>query len=248
MLLALIKLTFGFTIHSSIYGNLLEDNELMMNEITTHQIGKSQNLEFMNCAFKRCVSLGKVFDLNAGGAISLFDCTLNVTKCNFSENLANFASCICCYGGNMTIFNSIFRDSKSFTDVGAVWSMASSFATENSMLNISYTKFCNNRAGRYHGALSSNLTNPNIYKCEFEGNRAEKAVGACAIITLHDANIEETLFINNTSGDQFNEMSCPCLFFQSNFENEEQTIILNNFILLSLNLNIFYKHFHLRII
>ena len=200
MFLLLIELTISFATHTGL--NLLETNNLELEEITDHQILKSQNLNFGNCTFIRCSCLGNRFDTLVGGAICSFDCILNLSYCIFSESIAMYASCVCCYGGNMTIFNSIFANSRSFSDVGAVWSMASSTLLKESCLNISFSKLINNTADRYHGALTSNLTNPVISNCEFENNRAEKAVGACAIININDVLIENTTFINNSSGGE----------------------------------------------
>lgn len=228
MIIILFQIISCFDMNSVPMRQLSKLQIKKMEDRHDHQILKSESVIILNTNFSKCTAIDSLFDNSAGGAIWTMNCTLTIQGCNFQSNIAQYASCLCTYGCTTFIFDSEFIDSSAIKDVGAIWSMGSDKESRECTLTINNTYFRNNRAGRYVGAVASNMSNPSITNCEFTNNSAKSAVGACAIVFSSFFILDSVKFIDNRSEEKFEGTTSPALFLQSSQPNANQEIIFQN--------------------
>ena len=206
----------------------IKDNEIEGMTINEHQVMMEGRIEIVNCTFSGCISLGTMFTEACGGAILVMQSHITITNCEFNENIAMYAGCLCLYDCNAIINESIFQNSHAIYDIGAVWVMPSYKSSQDGSITIVNSNFLNNQAGRFYGAISINKTKAFIKDCNFIENLANETVGAMGIILNEkdDINLEDIAFINNTSGGLISGMESPALYIESNNDNNDNSITL----------------------
>ncbi|MDO5823268.1 C1 family peptidase [Methanobrevibacter sp.] len=100
-----------------------------------------------------------------------------------------FIDCKITSYGNVSLFNSIFKDSSSSNGVLTL--------NSKTFLNITNCTFTNNSVSDYGGVICANNSNINIFNSVFDGNSAEKFAGAIYCDNRSMVTIKNSNFTNN---------------------------------------------------
>ena len=148
---------------------------------------------------------GSEFTINSAnglaGAVYISTDNVTVNNSEFYYNHANDAGAIDVYGSNNTIDNSIFEYNIAYNDGGAVV-MGYYYLNPTGQLNntIRASKFSDNKAARYGGAVRIDSEGNAIDASEFYYNNAQ--IGGAVSINGKHNNIDHSNFEHNQATDE----------------------------------------------